>query len=154
MIQVGIVTPPRKTGFSIGIFSRDRVPGTKKRNAVLKALLEERERMVRFWDTSALVTLLVDESQTDYSLGSLVEDQEMLVWCLIRVEVMSALCCCNREGVLADVDFRHAKARLTTILENVYEIKAIEAVRDRACRLLEVHPLRVPLTHPRTLEAM
>jgi uncharacterized protein len=97
---------------------------------------------MRFWDSSALVPLLVNERETEYCLEVLTEDQEILVWCLTEVEVVSALTRRAREGVLAEEDFRHAKARLSTLLESAYEVTAIGTVRRRAFRLLEVHPLR------------
>ena len=97
---------------------------------------------MRFWDSSALVPLLVNESETEYCLRALTEDQEMLVWCLTKAEVVSGLSRRAREGVLPQSDFRHAKARLAAILESAYEITAIGTVRNRACRLLEVHALR------------
>ncbi len=97
---------------------------------------------MRFWDTSALVPLIVNENETDYCIRLLAEDQEILVWCLTKVEAMSALCRRVKEGGLPESDFRHAKARLTTILDGAYEIMAIGTVRNRTCRLLEVHPLR------------
>lgn len=36
--------------------------------------------------------LVVKEENTDYCLKALANDPKMLVWCLSRVEVMSALC--------------------------------------------------------------
>jgi predicted nucleic acid-binding protein len=97
---------------------------------------------VRFWDASAVIPLVVNESETDYCLRALAEDREILVWCLTWVEATSALCRRLREGVLGEQDFRDAKTRLASILQGVYEVRAIDAVRKRACRLLEVHPLR------------
>jgi predicted nucleic acid-binding protein len=97
---------------------------------------------MKFWDASAIVPLLVAEEHTDYRLGVLSDDPEMLTWCLSRVEVVSALCRTVREGGLREDDFRKAKQRLKVILDSAYEISAIEQVRSRALRLLEVHPLR------------
>jgi len=39
---------------------------------------------MRFWDSSALVPLLVGEEKADYCLKVLVDDPEMLIWCLSR----------------------------------------------------------------------
>jgi len=47
---------------------------------------------MKFWDSSAIVPLVVYEKETDYCLKTLSDDQEMLIWCLSRLEVMSALC--------------------------------------------------------------
>ena len=64
---------------------------------------------MKFWDSSALVPLIVDEDETDYCLKILSEDQEMLIWCLSRVEVVSALCRRLREGKLSEPDFQESK---------------------------------------------
>lgn len=97
---------------------------------------------MKFWDSSAIVPLVVYEEETDYCLKTLSDDQEMLIWCLSRLEVMSALCRRVREGNLDERYFQEAKRHLNELIERTYEIKAIEKVRQRALRLLEVHPLR------------
>lgn len=97
---------------------------------------------MKFWDASAIVPLIVAEEHTDYCVEALSADSEMLIWCLSRVEVVSALCRRAREGVLSEDEFRKAKERLAVILDSAYEVSAIEKVRSRALRLLEVHPLR------------
>jgi predicted nucleic acid-binding protein len=97
---------------------------------------------MKFWDSSAIVPLVVYEKETDYCLKILSDDQEMLIWCLSRLEVMSALCRRVRQGTLDEGYFLEAKRRLNDLVERAYEVKAIEKVRQRAMRLLEVHPLR------------
>jgi predicted nucleic acid-binding protein len=97
---------------------------------------------MKFWDSSAIVPLVVKEENTDYCLKALANDPKMLVWCLSRVEVMSALCRRVRDGLMGEDALREAKERLRVILGNVAEVSAVEKVRSRALRLLEVHPLR------------
>jgi predicted nucleic acid-binding protein len=97
---------------------------------------------MKFWDSSAMVPLIVDEKETEYCLKTLSHDQEMLIWCLSKVEVMSALCRRVRDRKLSEAAFQKAKRHLNDIIEHTYEVKAIEKVRNRALRLLEVHPLR------------
>ena len=96
---------------------------------------------MKFWDSSGLVPLIAMERETDYCLKVLAEDREMIVWCLSRVEIKSALCRRVREGLMSDHDFQIAKKRLDTVMQRAYEVMAIEKVRSRALRLLEVHPL-------------
>jgi predicted nucleic acid-binding protein len=97
---------------------------------------------MRFWDSSAIVPLVIAESESEYCLNALSADQNMLVWCLSRVEVLSGLCRRLREEIVNEKSFEQAKSRLRIILESAFEVKAIENVRSRAARLLEVHPLR------------
>ena len=95
-----------------------------------------------FWDSSALVPLVVKEKQSQYCFELLSSDYEMLIWCLSKVEVISALCRKLRDGALDQENFRQAKTRLEELLAHAYEVRAIDKVRARALRLLEVHPLR------------
>jgi len=97
---------------------------------------------MKFWDSSAIVPLVVNEEETDFCLKTLSHDQEMLVWCLSRLEVMSALCRQQRDNALDDPKFQSAKTRMNDLMDRAYEVTAIEKVRQRAMRLLEVHPLR------------
>lgn len=97
---------------------------------------------MKFWDASALVPLLVPEIQSDYCLKTLKGDQEVLLWCLSRVEVISALTRRLRDETLDFDRFQEAKMRLGQIMESAYQITALDKVIYRAVRLLEVHPLR------------
>jgi uncharacterized protein len=98
---------------------------------------------MKFWDSSAIVPLLLPEKNTDYCLEVLANDPKMLIWCLSGVEVISALCRRVRNAVMDADSFRQAKERLKIMLKTADEVSAVEAVRSRALRLLEVHPLRV-----------
>ncbi len=97
---------------------------------------------MKFWDSSGIVPLVVNEPETDYCLETLTYDQQMMIWCLSKIEIISALCRQLREKRLSDTEFRKAKTRMKHLLEHAYEIHAIQKVRQRALRLLEVHPLR------------
>ena len=39
---------------------------------------------MKFWDSSAIVPLIVDEEETDFCLKTLDHDKEMLIWCLSK----------------------------------------------------------------------
>ncbi len=97
---------------------------------------------MKFWDASAVVPLLLPEQQSDYCLQILKGDQEVLLWCMSRVEVVSALTRRLREQSLTPDQFQAAKTRFRQILESSYQITALERVMNRAVRLLEVHTLR------------
>jgi predicted nucleic acid-binding protein len=97
---------------------------------------------MRYWDSTALVPLLVEERRSAGCRHALRADPRQLVWCLSRTEIVSALCRREREGLLDAVSIRTARARLERLAARWAEIDAIVLVRDAAERLLRVHPLR------------
>jgi uncharacterized protein len=96
---------------------------------------------VKYWDSSAIVALLVDERSTGELRAVLDEDRDQTVWCLAPVEIAAALARRIREGLVpkGEESFRSAWKLLS---EYWREIGAVERVRARALRLLNVHPLR------------
>jgi predicted nucleic acid-binding protein len=97
---------------------------------------------VRFWDSSAIVPLVCREVQSARCRSWLRADAVMIVWALAATEVVSALARKRREGALKPAVLAQAKQRLLK-LENAWsEVIQFDAVRARARRLLETHPLR------------
>jgi predicted nucleic acid-binding protein len=96
---------------------------------------------MRFWDSSALVALLMDERPTVALRGILEDDADQTVWCLTAVEIGSALARRTREGLAAsrETTFRTEWKELSDYWR---EIGALEPVRARALRLLNTHSLR------------
>jgi predicted nucleic acid-binding protein len=97
---------------------------------------------MRFWDTSALVPLLVREATTPWVEGLLAEDGEMVVAWVAEVEAASALARRRREGALEDEAFALALKRLRRLKAAWHEVLPGEKVRREALRLLQAHPLR------------
>lgn len=97
---------------------------------------------MRFWDSSAIVPLLVSEPVSRESLELYSQDKEILVWVLTPTEVVSALCRRLREGSITREAVRSFKRELSNLMKDWSEITAVELVRERANRLLEVHSLR------------
>lgn len=96
---------------------------------------------MRFWDSSALVPLVCRERASARCRALLGADPAMLVWALAATEVCSALARKRRSGDLAPTLHTAAKRRLA-ILEGAWnEVTHYDAVRTRARRLLEAHPL-------------
>jgi len=62
---------------------------------------------VRFWDSSAIVPLLVLEKETEQCITAFQSDPEVMVWTMSKVEVFSALCRRFREGGLRAVSYTH-----------------------------------------------
>lgn len=97
---------------------------------------------MRFWDASALIPLIVAEDQTDYCLKALKADSQIMVWTLSEVEVCSALCRKQREGVLTEASLADSIARMNQVLGAAFLVSASDSVKKRALRLLQVHTLR------------
>jgi predicted nucleic acid-binding protein len=96
---------------------------------------------MRFWDTSALLPLLVDEPSRERLLGLLEEDSEVLAWWGTPVEIASALARREREELLTADEVTAALAAVRALAESWHEIVPSDAVRRTAERLLRTHPL-------------
>jgi len=97
---------------------------------------------MKFWDSSAIVPLLVVEQQRDELLALLQRDPRMLVWWGTLVECTAALARREREGALSVAHAGTALERLRDVAVALQEILPSDAVRSTAQRLLRVHPLR------------
>ena len=76
---------------------------------------------VRFWDSSAIVPLLVDEAQLKQTRAQLEHDSAMLVWWGTPVECASALARRERDGSLDSDGMRIALQRLRALAEQWHE---------------------------------
>lgn len=94
-----------------------------------------------FWDTSAILPLLVEEPQTEAMRARLSEDPAIAVWWGTPVECASALARLERDGVPTPT-IEEALSRLETLSAAWAEVEPHEEVREIARRLLRVHPLR------------
>ena len=97
---------------------------------------------MKFWDASAIVPLIVQEQQTEYCIKQFRDDSDGMVWTLSKVEVFSGLCQRFRENSFSEDAFEIAKGRMNDFFKIVFEIVSISKVKERALRLLQVHPLK------------
>jgi predicted nucleic acid-binding protein len=97
---------------------------------------------MKFWDSSALVPLCFRESASDAVRRIAKADEDMVVWWTSRVECISAMARRQREGVLSEKAGDGARAILSAMSEQWSEVQPTEIVRERAERLMMVHPLR------------
>lgn len=97
---------------------------------------------MRFWDSSAVVPLLLDQPATR-ELTALARDAEGLaVWWGTIVECTSAIARTSRAGVISSAEESQALSLLAAIAGTWTEVQPAEGVRNGARRLLRVHPLR------------
>jgi len=97
---------------------------------------------MKFWDSSAILPLIVKESTTQFLLELKKSDDEMVVWWGTETECLSALARREREGGLDRAAVSLAEGNLAKILSRSYEVQPTTEVRRIARRLLMTHPLR------------
>src|SRR2546428_3620100 len=98
--------------------------------------------MVRFWDTSALIALVVAERATARAERWLREDPDVVVWTLARVELLSALARRRREEPRSAPHLLEARREILKAWERWSEVTAVEIARRYAQRVVETHSIR------------
>lgn len=97
---------------------------------------------MRFWDSSAVLPLLVTEAASEAMEAHFGVDPVMLVWWATEVECASALARLEREEALATAALQVAVGRLDELKAAWHEVQPVEPVRRTARRLLRAHRLR------------
>ncbi|MBI4562702.1 MAG: type II toxin-antitoxin system VapC family toxin [Candidatus Rokubacteria bacterium] len=97
---------------------------------------------MKFWDSSAVVSLCVNNPRSSTVKSILLKDPSIVVWWATRTECLSALMRQARDGGLNSTGERHARRVLEALAEGWIEIQPTESLRQSAERLLAVHPLR------------
>ena len=97
---------------------------------------------MRFWDSSALLPLFIDEPTRDRLIALLDSDDEVLSWWGTPLEIASALARREREALLTADQVSETLAALNTLAAGWHEIVPTDAVRRTAERILRTHPLR------------
>jgi predicted nucleic acid-binding protein len=97
---------------------------------------------MRFWDASAIVPLLMNETTTTELQGLAAADSAMLVWWATEVECASAIARLERDGALGSTSVVEAFDRLKRLAGGWHEIDPSDGVREAAVRFLRVHPVR------------
>lgn len=95
-----------------------------------------------FWDSSALVPLLVPEPQSAALAALIAGDKEATIWWGTPLECHFALHRRHREHPLPPADMSGAIERIRTVVEHADTVSPSDELRRRAARLLAVHPLR------------
>jgi uncharacterized protein len=95
---------------------------------------------VRFWDTSALVPLVIDELSTRQMAELLSDDPNITVWICTSVELASAVW--RRARSHDRLSLRDAEALIASLESIWMAIDESAAIVDRARHLLTKHRLR------------
>lgn len=97
---------------------------------------------MRFWDSSALVPLCVEEPATETLQALAQQDADIVVWWTTPVECDSALARLERDGALTAAAAVEAFSRRDLLAASWTAIEPQDEIREVARRLLRVHQLR------------
>jgi hypothetical protein len=98
--------------------------------------------MVRYWDSSAIIAMLVAEPASGAVSAEHARDIEMATWWGTQVECVSALSRLEREGALVPPALATASDRLDELASQWAEVQPSQRLRQVAIRLLRTHALR------------
>jgi uncharacterized protein len=97
---------------------------------------------MKFWDSSAIVPLCVQEQRSEIMLSLLRSDSQMVCWWATIVECWSAFARLRREGVFTLKEEETARELLFKLSESWTEVEATTELRQATGRILKLHPLR------------
>ncbi len=95
-----------------------------------------------FWDSSAVVPLLLPDVRSPVLAGLLRSDVEPAVWWASPLECQSALYRRHREGGMPPAALARPLERLRSLTADIDVVAPTLPLRERAGRLLAGHPLR------------
>ena len=97
---------------------------------------------MKFWDSSAVVQLLVEQPGSAALRALLRADPAVVAWWGTPVECVSAIVRLERERHLGAKEVQTALGRLDLLAETWAQVEPGPAMQQLARRLLRTHPLR------------
>ncbi|MBI3818988.1 MAG: type II toxin-antitoxin system VapC family toxin [Planctomycetes bacterium] len=97
---------------------------------------------MKYWDTSALVPIFVEESHTEGCKDIAESDPEIMTWFFTTSEVLSALWRRYRRGEITRGEVESGENHLAQLSAQWIDVSSIDVVRDESHRLLRMHALR------------
>ena len=97
---------------------------------------------MRFWDSSAIVPLLVRQTSSGRIAEMYRGDTSVLAWWATPVECTSAIARLERRRDLSHAATQTALKRLDQLSRTWHEVQPSEVQRETARRLLRTHDLR------------
>ena len=98
---------------------------------------------MRFWDSSAIVPLMIVEPGSARVRNWFDSDSEIIVWTLTRLELLSAIARLRREDFRSATILTVARRNIMRAWDGWSEITNVELVRRHGERLVESYPLDV-----------
>lgn len=98
---------------------------------------------MNFWDSSALIPLITEQKLSKKAESLYLQDKQGLyVWWGTMTECISALCRLERLSDLTSSEVENALVALRKLSKSWNIILPSDQLREKANRLLRVHPLR------------
>jgi predicted nucleic acid-binding protein len=97
---------------------------------------------MKFWDASAIIPLCLEEPRTPVLRNIVEQDGAVAAWWATPIECFSAFARLRREGIMTRTGEDQARQVLMQLAAQWTEIQPSREIRDRAGRLLLLHPLR------------
>jgi len=97
---------------------------------------------VRFWDSSAVVPLLVEQDYSARAVAWIAEDEGLVLWTLTPAEVASTLRRLVRDRAVEEEVARLAELRMDELIRTCHVVIDVDSVKSLAMRVLRLHPLR------------
>jgi len=97
---------------------------------------------VRFWDSSAIVQLYLEQGLQKFARRLYVEDDEVVIWWATPVECVSAFLRYHREGGLSEEQVNRVLRRFSAHSRRWDQILPVPVLREEAQRLLRRHSVR------------
>ena len=122
--------------------ARAPVRRTARRCDTRDAARRPRRGALMFWDSSAVVPLIVPAAQSKTLTGHLASDGGVTVWRGTPVECAAALYRSHREALIGQAALDAALVRLHAFTDDADTVMPSEYLRRRANEVLAVHALR------------
>jgi uncharacterized protein len=97
---------------------------------------------VRFWDSSALLSLLAGQPGSLNVMPLMDDDPGVVVWWGTSVELVSGICRLRCEALIDDTDLAKLLSKVEKVTLEADQVEPTEEVRQAAIRALRVHNLR------------
>lgn len=97
---------------------------------------------MRFWDSSAIVQLYLEQGLQKFTRRLYVEDEDVVIWWATPVECVSAFIRYHREGGLSEDVVSRVLRRFSAHSRRWDQILPVPVLREEAERLLRRHVLR------------
>jgi len=96
---------------------------------------------MRFWDSSAVIPLLLEQPMSERARGLLAEDPDVVIWWATPIECASAFARLRREDLLTEAQEAEASRSMEQLRVGWFEMLPGDQVRAQAMRVLRLHAL-------------